>query len=122
DLAGDYNLSVTGVYEFNNYIPKDIQEMEKIVADTYRRTRVYVFVGEHIALVDFVRCLQQRRLLEQGDYVVISVDDEIYDPDHKRSIVQREYLDPFIHQGGAELKGFRSVLKLDPVPPQEPPL
>lgn len=50
---------------------------------------VYVFVGEHIALVDFVRCLQQRRLLERGEYVVISVDDEIYDPEHKRSIVQR---------------------------------
>ncbi|XP_054260292.1 guanylate cyclase 32E-like [Macrosteles quadrilineatus] len=119
DLAGEYNLSVTGVYEFNNYIPKDIQEMEKIVDDTYKRTRVYVFVGEHIALVDFVRCLQQRRLLERGDYVVISVDDEIYDPDHKRSIVQREYLDPFIHQG-AELKGFRSVLKLTPSHPRNP--
>lgn len=39
DLAGDHNLSVTGVYEFNNYIPWYIQEMEKIVADTYRKTR-----------------------------------------------------------------------------------
>lgn len=47
DLAGDHNLSVTGVYEFNNYIPKDIQEMEKIVADTYRKTRgkyLHIFV------------------------------------------------------------------------------
>lgn len=45
---------------------------------------VYVFVGEHIALVDFVKCLQRRGLLETGDYVVISVDDEIYDPDPNR--------------------------------------
>lgn len=51
--------------------------------------KVYVFVGEHIAMVDFVRCLQNRRLLETGDYMVISVDDEIYDPTRRSNIVQR---------------------------------
>lgn len=29
-------------------------------------------------MVDFVRCLQNRKLLESGEYIVISVDDEIY--------------------------------------------
>jgi guanylate cyclase len=54
---------------------------------------VYVFVGEHIALVDFVYCLQRLHLLDKGEYIIISVDDEIYDPDHRLNIVQRgEYL------------------------------
>ena len=50
---------------------------------------VYVFVGEHIALVDFVYCLQRLHLLDKGEYIIISVDDEIYDPDHRLNIVQR---------------------------------
>lgn len=50
---------------------------------------VYVFLGEHIALVDFVSCLQRRRLLDDGEYIVISVDDEIYDPQRRHDIVQR---------------------------------
>lgn len=41
---------------------------------------VYVFLGEHIALVDFVRVLQRRGLLAAGEYAVLAVDDEIYDP------------------------------------------
>lgn len=41
---------------------------------------VYVFIGEHIALIDFLFCMQQRNLLDRGDYIVISVDEEIYNP------------------------------------------
>lgn len=52
-------------------------------------TPVYVFVGEHIATVDFVRCLQNKNLLETGEYVVVSVDDEIYDPLQKKNFMDR---------------------------------
>lgn len=92
---------------------------------------MYVFVGEHVALVDFVKVLHRRGLLERGEYVVISVDDEIYDPESKHKILQRgastrmpcllfvrlesltvrlelalpsllaEYLDPFLRNGAA---------------------
>ncbi|KAL4720790.1 hypothetical protein ACJJTC_016770 [Scirpophaga incertulas] len=41
---------------------------------------LYVFLGEHIALVDFVSVLQRRGLLDRGEYAVVAVDDEIYDP------------------------------------------
>lgn len=50
---------------------------------------VYVFVGEHIALIDFIKCLQRRKLLDTGDYVVISVDDEIYDPNRRIELTHR---------------------------------
>lgn len=40
-------------------------------------------------MIDFIRCLQNRKLLETGDYMVISVDDEIYDPTKRLSIIER---------------------------------
>lgn len=50
-------------------------------------------------MVDFVRCLQNRNLLESGEYMVISVDDEIYDPLRKSNIMARGKLmfDTFFH-------------------------
>ncbi|KAJ8974726.1 hypothetical protein NQ317_000392 [Molorchus minor] len=97
--------------------------MDNIVADTYQKTRVYVFVGEHIALIDFIKCLQRRRLLDTGDYVVISVDDEIYDPNRRIKIIRRDYLDPFLREtwgNVSDVMGFRSVLKLTPSHPRNP--
>ena len=103
-LAESKKLHVTSYTEYGEYvpIPSHMSEMQRIVEDTYKTTRseevvdlkltvegvftfllslqVYVFVGEHIATVDFVRCLQNKNLLQTGEYIVISVDDEIYDP------------------------------------------
>ena len=42
---------------------------------------VYLFIGEHVALVDFVKSLQALKVLENGDYVFISIDDFIFDPE-----------------------------------------
>ncbi|KAJ9578502.1 hypothetical protein L9F63_005231, partial [Diploptera punctata] len=127
DLAKVYNLNITDTCQFSetDYVSTEqhILEMEDIVTRTYQRTRVYVFVGEHIALVDFVYCLQRLHLLDKGDYIIISVDDEIYDPDHRLNIVQREYLDPHLHNQNFSEKmilGFRSVLKLTPSHPRNP--
>jgi len=39
---------------------------------------VYLFIGEHVALVDFVKALDSLRVLENGEYVVISIDDFIF--------------------------------------------
>lgn len=36
---------------------------------------MYLFIGEHIALVDFVQSLQDMGVLEKGEYVIISIDD-----------------------------------------------
>ncbi|KAL1129119.1 hypothetical protein AAG570_013650 [Ranatra chinensis] len=120
DLADENDMVVTDIYEFKDYLPKKIKQMEDIIEQTYQRTRVYVFVGEHIALVDFVMCLQVRGLLEKGEYIVISVDDEIYDPKNKSNIVHRNYLDPYLSHGIHSIHGFRSVLKLTPSHPLNP--
>ncbi|XP_067005765.2 guanylate cyclase 32E [Anabrus simplex] len=130
ELAEVHGLQVTDVHELSetDYISTftHIQEMERIVTATYETTRVYVFVGEHIALIDFVNCLQRRHLLDKGEYIVISVDDEIYDPNSKMNIVSRVYLDPHLNEGAynafkpKDMKAFRSVLKLTPSYPRNP--
>ncbi|XP_063825246.1 guanylate cyclase 32E [Ostrinia nubilalis] len=80
ELAHSNGMTVTAEHSFEDYIPLHISEMEGIVDKTYEKTRVYVFLGEHIALVDFVSVLQRRGLLDKGEYAVVAVDDEIYDP------------------------------------------
>lgn len=82
---------------------------------------MYVFIGEHIALVDFVNCLERRGLLRRGKYMVISVDDEIYSPNRSRSMWRRDYIDPYISDGHlSDISAFRSVLKLTPSYPRNP--
>ncbi|XP_017785068.1 PREDICTED: guanylate cyclase 32E [Nicrophorus vespilloides] len=123
ELSEAHGLVVTDTKHYSDYIPRHIDQMDLIVEDTYKRTRIYVFVGEHIALVDFVKCLQRRKLLDSGDYVVISVDDEIYDPNRRINIIQRDYLDPFLNEtwgNVSDIMGFRSVLKLTPSHPRNP--
>nr|CAD7400719.1 unnamed protein product [Timema poppensis] len=136
ELAILYGLNITAVYQLSelDYVHTShfIQEVEKIVTETYHRTRgkgyvksqmlVYVFVGEHFTLVDLVACLQQRKLLDNGDYIIISVDDEIYDPKRRLSIVFREYLDPHLRNStkSNNIIGFRSVIKLTPSFPKDP--
>ncbi|XP_043280235.1 guanylate cyclase 32E [Venturia canescens] len=117
DYLTTYGIQVTGTYTVNDYIPMFESKLDAIVTGTYRKTRIYVFVGEHIALVDFVKCLQKRRLLYTGKYVVISVDDKIYDPRKQKEMTQRNYIDPYLpdRNMSEDIKfGFRSVLKLTP--------
>lgn len=40
-------------------------------------------------MIDFIKCLQNRNLLRSGEYMVISVDDEIYNPRKQSSILKR---------------------------------
>ncbi|KAL1498196.1 hypothetical protein ABEB36_009033 [Hypothenemus hampei] len=110
ELSELHGLTLTETKKYTDYIPRYIEQMDKIVAETYMKTRVYVFLGEHIALVDFMKCLQARKLLDSGKYVIISVDDEIYDPSRKSQMIGRDYLDPWLN--GSDVSSFRSVLKL----------
>ncbi|XP_052898800.1 LOW QUALITY PROTEIN: guanylate cyclase 32E [Anopheles moucheti] len=132
------NLTVNHFRFYSDYIPSKIYELQEIVDNTYRNTRVYVFVGDHIEMVDFVRCLQKRKLLSTGDYMVISIDDEIYDSNMNRNIYE-EYSD-FYQKYFGNLKdkqqqknkrynykdqerlqeAFQSVLRISPLFPMNP--
>ena len=34
-------------------------------------------MGEHVALVDFVKALDNKKHLDSGEYIIVSVDDKI---------------------------------------------
>ncbi|KAJ0176973.1 hypothetical protein K1T71_006982 [Dendrolimus kikuchii] len=116
ELAQSNGMAVTAEQRFADYIPRHISLMEKIVEQTYDKTRIYVFLGEHIALVDFVNVLQRRGLLTAGEYAVVAVDDEIYDP----STSAITYADHLGKNSSNDILAFRAVLRLTPSFPTNP--
>ncbi|KAL9930480.1 guanylyl cyclase at 32E [Glossina fuscipes fuscipes] len=119
------NFTITHFREIPDYIPieETLLKMQKIIDETYTTTRIYVFIGEHIAMVDFVRCMQNRQLLQNGDYIIISVDDEIYDSKRRVNIMERNYLDPYIRKEkrkSLDKNSFRSVIKISMTYPLNP--
>uniref|UniRef100_A0A2A4JP88 Receptor ligand binding region domain-containing protein n=1 Tax=Heliothis virescens TaxID=7102 RepID=A0A2A4JP88_HELVI len=116
ELAQSNDMVITAEHRFADYIPKHISDMERIVDQTYDKTRVYVFLGEHIALVDFMKVLQRRDLLTTGEYAVVAVDDEIYDPSIA-AITHAEYLG---QNSSDDVVAFRAVLRLTPSLPTNP--
>ncbi|XP_026725364.1 guanylate cyclase 32E-like isoform X2 [Trichoplusia ni] len=116
ELAASNGMVITAEHRFADYIPRHISDMERIVDQTYDKTRIYVFLGEHIALVDFVKVLQRRGLLTTGEYAVVAVDDEIYDPS-TAAITHAEHLG---QNSSNDTLTFRAVLKLTPSFPTNP--
>ncbi|XP_053607986.1 guanylate cyclase 32E-like [Plodia interpunctella] len=116
ELAHANAMAVTAEHSFADYIPLHISDMERIVDQTYDKTRVYVFLGEHIALVDFVNILQRRELLKNGEYAVVAVDDEIFDP----STAAMTHADHLGQNNSNDIMGFRAVLRLTPSFPTNP--
>ena len=49
---------------------------------------VYVFLGDPHALIDFVRCMNEKSL-NDGDYLVIAVQDETFDPKHRYKYLKK---------------------------------
>ncbi|XP_045521207.1 guanylate cyclase 32E [Pieris brassicae] len=116
ELSQGNGLTITAEHRFADYIPRHISQMEKIVEETYEKTRIYVFLGENIALVDFVKVLLRRGLLANGEYAVVAVDDEIYDPSNA-AITQADHL---FQNSSSDVLAFRAVLKLTPSYPTNP--
>jgi guanylate cyclase len=82
---------------------------------------VYLFIGQHVALVHFVRALYGIKQLKNGDYMVISIDDFIIDPE---SNVQKYSSAPDPYQSAMKkddtIQAFRSVLKVTYSYPRNP--
>ncbi|XP_030761809.1 receptor-type guanylate cyclase Gyc76C-like isoform X2 [Sitophilus oryzae] len=50
----------------------------EFIQDTKNRTRIYIFLGTSISLVDFMDTMQRAQLFENGEYIVIYVDMNTY--------------------------------------------
>ncbi|KAG8182191.1 hypothetical protein JTE90_017142 [Oedothorax gibbosus] len=101
-----------------DYLTKDNTTLKEIVMRTHRRTRVYVVVSDTYALVDLVRFMQEKGLLDLGEYVVISLEaQEFYDPSKEHQYIRRDFEASWL---AADPLPFRSVLLLSPGTPINP--
>ncbi|XP_035232543.1 guanylate cyclase 32E-like [Stegodyphus dumicola] len=80
--------------------------------------QVYVVVADTYALVDFVRFMHEKGLLDRGEYIVISLEEaEFYDPTKEYQYIRREFEAAWL---AADPIPFRSVLLLSPGSPINP--
>ncbi|CAL8123550.1 unnamed protein product [Orchesella dallaii] len=113
-LAEKENIDITDSYKLPDYIPENFGKMEDIVKESLPRTRVYVFIGEHVALVHLIQALANKRAFDNGEYIIISIDDKL---DVSGKFFDVDYLEPFLRNSTDDMmKAYKSVLKLIPSP------
>ncbi|XP_049273380.1 guanylate cyclase 32E-like [Rhipicephalus sanguineus] len=115
--ARDHNVTVQHTY----YVPNDYRDdangtIRRIIRDSHTVTRVYVLLAETGVLVDFVRLMHQAGLLEGGEYVIVSVEEEdTYDRRNKYQYMKKDWEDSSIVRPFP----FRAVLLLSPRVPSD---
>ncbi|KAF8786944.1 Guanylate cyclase 32E like protein [Argiope bruennichi] len=118
-LAVKHDINIVETFFLpGDYLTKDNTTLKKIILDTYQRTRVYVVVADTYALVDLVRFMQEKGLLDTGDYIIISLEaQEFYDPNKEYQYIRRDFEASWMV---ADPIPFRSVLLLSPGSPINP--
>lgn len=101
------------------YTSNHTSKLYRCAEDTYKITRVYVFIADNEALIDFARYMQKHNYLDKGEYVIISVDDEIHNETHYTQYIMKAY-DEHLPFNETTTLPFRSILKLTPSPPINP--
>nr|XP_050030214.1 guanylate cyclase 32E-like [Dermacentor andersoni] len=115
--AREHNVTVQHTY----YVPNDYRDdangtIRRIIRDSHSATRVYVLLAETGVLVDFVRLMHQAGLLEGGEYVIVSVEEEdTYDRRNKYQYMKKDWEDSSIVRPFP----FRAVLLLSPRVPSD---
>lgn len=79
---------------------------------------VYVILGHHYEHVGLMLSLQQKHLLDKGEYFVVGIDIEQYDPSapakYLRGLLQDKTDDDIPHK---QITAFKSYLGIVPSPP-----
>lgn len=93
-----------------------------LVENTYRKTRIYVFLGDDHALVDFARCIQAQHAsgnLRKDEYVVIAVKDTAHDHKNRHNYLKK-YEENLANLTEEQVDAFQQVLILLPREPSSP--
>ncbi|KAL5019050.1 hypothetical protein ScPMuIL_004772 [Solemya velum] len=118
ELSEMNNIIVSQIAYFQQpYAPND--DMYSIIINTFRKTRIYVFLGDYHALVDFARYLHDIPNTNKGEYVVIAVDERPYNKLGYKYFLKN----PFESKDQLTKKtiqAFQSVLLLVPRAPGNP--
>ncbi|XP_054712047.1 guanylate cyclase 32E-like isoform X2 [Uloborus diversus] len=118
-LAERHEINIADTYYLpGDYLTKDNTTLKDIVLKTYERTRVYVVIADTYTLVDFVRFMQEQGLFDNGEYIVISLEEEeLFDPNKQHQYIRRDFEASYMT---ADPVPFRSVLLLSQGSPIHP--
>ncbi|KAL3875930.1 hypothetical protein ACJMK2_033834, partial [Sinanodonta woodiana] len=98
------------------YAPSDV--MFNTVERTYKRTRIYVFLGDYHAFIDFVRPLYDLTQENIKLYVVIAIEDkEFYSDDSAQYLLKQPFEERNRMYDDHIWKAFQPVMLLVPRPP-----
>ncbi|KAL5018501.1 hypothetical protein ScPMuIL_004223 [Solemya velum] len=112
-LMGEYNITVTfrRVYSGPYFHLHAENPFVKIVSETYMDTRIYVMLGQHYEFVGLVDHLQDRGLLDSGQYFIIGVsNNEHYDQLNPEKYLQGIFENNVSSQSASGFKNFVSVM------------
>ncbi|XP_021361670.1 guanylate cyclase 32E-like [Mizuhopecten yessoensis] len=117
-MTSDHDIKVTQKVYFKEPYPSNTN-FPAIVEKTYRRTRIYIFLGDYYALIDFARAIDRKPETNTGEYVIIAraADDRPYNTEDHNFFIKT----PFEVNVTEEcVSAFRSVLLLVPRAPNNP--
>ncbi|XP_050393001.2 guanylate cyclase 32E isoform X2 [Patella vulgata] len=82
-----------------------------LLENTKKKTRIYVFLGEYEALIEFARVMFENLGEDRKDYVLIGVDDRLPEPEHYRYFLHLPFEEEEEPNDG-HLEPFRNVFIL----------
>ncbi|XP_057374739.2 guanylate cyclase 32E-like isoform X2 [Daphnia carinata] len=120
--ARDKRIEVIDVIYLDDHSPTQMDAIKTIAESTFLRTRIYLFIGQDIALIHFVKALHGLGVLATGDYMIISIDDSAFDPETNAQNTNRNRLNSYLTSVKTqdEIQAFRSVLKVTSSHPRNP--
>lgn len=86
-----------------------------IIEDTFKRTRIYVFLGTVNDLISLIQVMQVKNLINNGDYLVIYIDLDQYSKSHSYKYFWR--LDMDLGTKRTMIEAAKYLLVVVPSPP-----
>ncbi|KAK2576982.1 hypothetical protein KPH14_011945 [Odynerus spinipes] len=94
----------------------------QLIQETKNMTRIYIFLGTAMSLIDMMNSMQNQRLLDNGEYMVIHVDMMTYSPrEAQKYLWKPEHLDTLKNclEPKDFLKKARSLMVVASTPPTQ---
>jgi class 3 adenylate cyclase/ABC-type branched-subunit amino acid transport system substrate-binding protein len=122
DRARAVNLSINSESKFENIYACCVEHKPccndafyNIIEDTFKRTRIYVFLGTVTDLISMMQVMQVKNLINNGDYLVIYVDLDQYSTSHSYKYFWRVDMD--LGTRRTMIEAARSLLVVVTSPP-----
>lgn len=122
DRARSSNFTINSESRFKNIYACCVEHepcchdaLFNIVEDTFKRTRIYVFLGTVNDLISLMQVMQVKNLFNNGDYIVIYVDLDQYSLSHSYKYFWRSDMDEGTRR--TVIEAVRSLLVVVTSPP-----